>query len=167
MNLWEFALKMELDGEKYYRELAEKTEYEDLKKVLADLAAAEKRHYKTIQSIQSQSAPLSEPAIPLTGIQNVFAAGGKFVADKKTSVAKLKAEQIDLYQAALAKEKESVALYQKLYEQVTTSQEKSICQQFIREEENHVAIFDDIIDMLNHVNDWVESAEFNLNEDNY
>lgn len=167
MNLWEFALKMELDGEKYYWELAEKTEYEDLKKVLAALAAAEKRHYKTIQSIQSQSAPLSESASPLTGIQNVFAVGGKFVADNETSVAKLKAEQIDLYQAALAKEKESVDLYKKLYEQVATSQEKSICQQFILEEENHAAIFDDIIDMLNHVNDWVESAEFNLNEDKY
>jgi hypothetical protein len=31
----------------------------------------------------------------------------------------------------------------------------------MHEEEKHVAAIDGIIEMLNHVSDWVEAAEFN------
>lgn len=166
MNIFEFALKMELDGEKYYRDLAEKTNYDDLKKVLIGLAEDEKRHYEIIQLAQNQTFQYIEADPSLIHIKNVFADNIEHFGEKKEFIAKLKDEQFDYYQAALVKENESVKLYQKLKESVENPAEKAICEKLIHEEEKHVEVLDNIIEMLNHVNDWVESAEFN-HQDNY
>jgi rubrerythrin len=168
MNIFEFALKMELDGEKYYRGLAERVQYADLKVVLEGLAADELRHYKIIQLAQKQVFTYIEADPSLSNIQNVFAVNGSkdFVSDNKESITKLKDEQMDVYRAALVKEKESVTLYKELQEKAAGEEEKTICAKLMHEEENHVDLIDNIIDLLNHVNDWVESAEFN-HQDTY
>lgn len=164
MDIFEFALKMEADGEKYYRDLAGKVRLADLKVVLEGLADDEKRHYEIIQSIQKQDL-FSARANPALGKeQNVFTAKGS--VDKKLFIEKLKDEQIDAYRAAVVKENESVALYKKLKENAGTQEEKSICERLIHEEEKHAEVLEEIIDMLNHVHDWAEAAEFN-HQDNY
>lgn len=166
MNIFDFALKMELDGEKYYRDLAGKTKYDDLRKVLIGLAEDEKRHYEIIQLAQNQTFNYIQADPSLAKIKNVFADNTEFVGDKKEVIAKLKDEQFDYYQVALVKENQSVELYQKLKESVENPAGKAICEKLIHEEEKHVEVLDNIIEMLNNVNDWVESAEFN-HQDNY
>jgi rubrerythrin len=166
MNIFDFALKMELDGEKYYRDLAGKTRYDDLKKVLIGLAEDEKRHYEIIQLAQNQTFKFIKADPSLAKIKNVFADNTEFVGDKKEFIAKLKDEQFDYYQAALVKENQSVELYQKLKESVENPDGRAICEKLIHEEKKHVEVLDNIIKMLNNVNDWVESAEFN-HQDNY
>ncbi|BBB90186.1 MAG TPA: ferritin family protein [Methylomusa anaerophila] len=163
MNIFDFALKMELDGEKYYRELAEGVKYNDLKTVLEGLATDEQRHYKIIQLIQKQTLNHIEADPSLSKTPNVFAINTNkdFVTGNSELIAKLKDEQIDIYRAALVKEKESVELYKKLKENAEKLEEKMIWEQLMHEEENHVELIDNIIEMLNHVNDWVEAAEFN------
>ncbi len=164
MNLFDFALKMELDGEKFYRGLAEKAEFSDLKTVLAGLAEDERRHYKIIQSVQQQSLNFIEADPALSKRDNVFAAGAKkgLAADnKELFFAQLRGEQIDAYRAALQKEKESVELYGKLGEETKRPAEKDICAKLKAEEEKHAAVIENIIDMLNHVHDWVDAPEFN------
>ena len=54
MNVFDYALKMELDGERYYREQALKTQYEELKVVLEGMADDELRHYQIIQALQNR-----------------------------------------------------------------------------------------------------------------
>jgi len=157
---------MELDGEKYYRELAQKTKYDDLKKVLLGLAEDEKRHYEIIQLAQKQTFHYIEADPSLVQVKNVFSDKTLFKGDKQEAIAKLKGEQFDFYQAALVKENESVELYKKLQVSAEQAEVKAICEKLMHEEEKHVVALDNIIDMLNHVNDWVESAEFN-HQDNY
>jgi len=70
-------------------------------------------------------------------------------------------EQIDLYRAALVKEQESVELYKQLKKDSQQQEEKVICELLLHEEEKHAEVIGNIIEMLNHVNDWVEAAEFN------
>lgn len=161
VNIFDFALQMELDGEKYYRDLAERTKHDDIKKVLLGLAADEKRHYEIIQLAQNQTFKYTDADASVARFKNVFADDTEFTGDKNALIAKLKDEQIDIYQAALVKENESVALYQKLKESIENPEGKAICEKLIHEERKHVEIFDNIIEMLNHVNDWVEAAEFN------
>jgi len=48
MDIFAYALQMELDGEAYYTELAKHAGYKDLEVVFMDLAEAEKRHYEVI-----------------------------------------------------------------------------------------------------------------------
>lgn len=169
MNVFEFALQMELDGEKYYRDLAESVNYDDLKKVLEGLAEDEQRHYQIIQLAQKQTVQHLEENPSLKKIQNVFAThkNKEFFTNNNELIAKLKDEQSDVYRAALVKEKESVELYRKLSEQSEKQEEKKVFETLMQEEEKHVEVIVNIIDMLNNVNDWVEAAEFNHRDDTY
>lgn len=169
MNVFEFALQMELDGERYYRELAEKVTHDDLKKVLEGLAEDEQRHYKIIQLAQNQTLHHIEADPSLSKIQNVFALNKykEFLPEDNEFIAKLKDEQIDVYRAALVKEKESVELYKKLQENSKGPEEKAVFEKLMHEEEKHIEVIDNIIDMLNLVNDWVEAAEFNHKDTAY
>ena len=168
MDVFDFALKMEVAGEKYYRDQAERVKHDDLKIVLEGLADDEQRHYKIIQSVQNQTIKYIESNPSLNKTQNVFA-GNKnkeIVANREEFIAKLKDEQSDVYRAALVKEKESVELYKKLQEDSKKPAERMIFEKLMHEEEKHVEVLDTIIEMLNHVNDWVEAAEFN-HQDKY
>jgi rubrerythrin len=167
MNVFDFALKMELDGEKYYRTLAENAKYDDLKRVLEGLAQDEQRHYQIIQLVKSQTFQHIEADPSLSNIQNVFASNNKKISpDNIEVIAKLKDEQLDVYRAALVKEKESVELYKQLNEKSEKQEEKLIFEKLMQEEEKHVDLIDNIIELLNHTNEWVEAAEFN-HQDTY
>ena len=163
MDVYDFALKMELDGEKYYREWALKTKYDDLKKALDGLADDEQRHYKIIQTAQHQTFKYLEADPSLSTVRNVFHSYKDDLAalKNKVSIEKLRDEQMDVYKVALVKERESVELYKTMQEKTKNADEKAILERLMKEEEGHVAVIDTIIDMLNHVNDWVEAAEFN------
>lgn len=163
MDVFEFALKMELDGEKYYRDLANRVQYEELKIVLENLAEDEQRHYQIILLAQNQRLQPIEGNPTLSKVKNVFTCtdAHKLALNNKDFIVKLKDEQSDLYRAALEKEKESVRLYQKLKENSKNTEEETVFTTLMHEEEKHVEVIDNIIDMLNHVNDWVEAAEFN------
>ncbi|MDR3588192.1 MAG: ferritin family protein [Negativicutes bacterium] len=166
MDIFDFALKMELDGEKFYRDLAGKTSFAELKPVLEGLAEDEKRHYQIIQSVQQQTLHFIEADPALANLDNVFSKSKGVVPGDKEFVSRLKGEQTDAYRAALEKEKESVELYGKLGANAKGAEERTICNRLRQEEEKHVELLEDIIDMLNHVHDWVDTAEFN-NPDAY
>ena len=52
MNIYEFAMKMEMDGEAYYRELASRTKIPALQKILGMLADDEVGHYKIVKNMR-------------------------------------------------------------------------------------------------------------------
>ncbi|QDR79465.1 ferritin family protein [Sporomusa termitida] len=167
MQIFDFALKMELDGEQYYRSLAAQVQYDDLKTVLIGLANDERSHYDIILAAQNNHFHPPAAAPFLAGQQNVFAINREFINHNEESIVKLKDEQIDIYRGALIKEQESVELYKNLQATAVTEAERAICITLMQEEEKHVAVLENIIEMLNHVHDWVESAEFNLKEEKY
>lgn len=166
MDIFEFALQLETDSEQYYREQAGKTKYDDLKVVLEGLAEEERRHYKILEAMRNQF-PL--PSADASGIKKdtIF---DSFEQDftklkNRVSIEKLKDEQADLYRVALGKEHESVALYKKMREATADAKKQKLFDSLIAEEQHHVEVLDGIINMLNHVRDWVEAAEFNPKDD--
>lgn len=167
MNIFEFALQMELDGEQYYRELASMTEYADLQRVLNELAQDERRHYEIIQAAQREVYETPEDNPYLNEVHNIFInwheGAGSLTPEER--IAKLREEQLDVYRAALDKEKASVTLYQNLQAQAANEQERMICEKLKQEEEKHVVIIEDIIELMNRAHEWVECAEFNHQED--
>jgi len=169
VDVFDFALQMELDGEKYYREQAQKVKYDDLKIVLEGLADDELRHYKIIQSARNQVFTYVEANPSLSKTRNVFASykDDEAALKNQSTIARLKDEQMDIYRAALVKEEESVALYKKMKDEAKNSEEKVIFERLMKEEEGHVEVIDTIVEMLNHVRDWSQSAEFNRQEEKY
>ena len=166
MDIFAYALKMELDGEAYYKELAKHAGYKDLEVVFVDLAEAEKRHYEIIKEARDAGHYTLTPG-PMPTLPNVFAFPDELKEKSPEWLAQWKKEQLDVYQAALLKEQQSVTLYQDLKTKVVTVEEKDICERLALEETKHVHVIEDLIEMLNHVNDWVEAAEFNPKDDAY
>ena len=162
MNALDFALKMEQDGEQYYRKQAKKVKHEGLKVILEALADDEHRHYGIVQALQHPAD--NHPAVDasMSKVKNVFEIGKnkEFIQTDKESIAKLKDEPLDIYLAALLKEEESVKLYKKMQETAEGQSNKSIFEKLVHEEEQHVQVLGNIIEMFNHVNEWVESPEF-------
>jgi len=166
MDIFAYALQMELDGETYYTKLAKNAGYKDLEIVFLDLAKAEKNHYEIIKAARDAGHYTFTPE-PVLNLPNVFAFPDELKEKSPEWLAQWKKEQVDVYQAALLKEQQSVDLYRDLKIKVTMVEEKDICDRLILEEIKHVHVIEDLIEMLNHVNDWVEAAEFNPKDDAY
>lgn len=166
MDIFEFALQLETDSEQYYREQAEKTKYDDLKVVLEGLAEDERRHYKILAAMRDQF-PLPVDDASAAEKNTIFDSFEQDFTKLKNmiSIEKLKEEQVDLYRVALGKEHESVALYQKMRGAAADAGKQKVFDRLIAEEQHHAEVLDSIINMLNHVRDWVESAEFNHKDD--
>ena len=71
MNIFEYALQMEKDGEDYYRQLAQQITNKGLKTILTMLADEEVKHYNAIEKIKTTEPHMAETTI-LTDAKNVF-----------------------------------------------------------------------------------------------
>ncbi|MFC1584296.1 ferritin family protein [Fibrobacterota bacterium] len=73
MNIYDFAMKMEKDGEEYLRRAAERAPTMELKLILGMLAEEEVRHYETIKAMkQKEKDPGGAEDSGLIGVKNIF-----------------------------------------------------------------------------------------------
>lgn len=157
MNSLEFAIRMELDGEKYYKEQAEINKDNGLSAVFLNLAEDEENHARILQNMFNELAFELQDNNTLDQSKNVFKGLGNF-ENKIWELPK----QVDLYRAALEKEKESIELYSKLLGLATDGHEKECFQYLVNQEEDHFAILEELILLASHPEEWVESAEFGI-----
>lgn len=54
MNVYEYAMKVEKDGEAYYRELASKSPNNGLKRIFTMLAEEEIKHYNVFKNMMKK-----------------------------------------------------------------------------------------------------------------
>ena len=54
MNIFDYAMQMEKDGEVYYREIAEKTSNKGVRNILKMLADAELMHYEIFEKMRGK-----------------------------------------------------------------------------------------------------------------
>ena len=66
MNIYKYAMKMEKDGENYYRELANKTGDVGLRNILKMLANDEVKHYHIIEQMMKSDV---QPVVKMTKIK--------------------------------------------------------------------------------------------------
>ncbi|MCD6322774.1 MAG: ferritin family protein [Clostridiales bacterium] len=157
MNILEFAVNMEKEGEAFYRSQAKENEGGNLFKVFSILADDEKQHAKILSGLlKNEKTELS-----YSEISNV---SGVFKDFFKKDI-KLKPVQLDIYRKALKKETESINLYIKLLEETSEPNEMEIFDYLIKQEELHHTAIEDIIYHLEKAESWVESAEFGTREE--
>ena len=160
MKVLEFAINMELDGEKYYTDQAEINKKNGLSKVFLLLAADEKNHAKTLTNRLNNISGTFIISDALSVSKNIFS-NLKSFKDEYTLIP----SQLDAYRAALEKEEESITLYKKLLTEAQSETDKILFQSLIKDEESHRNVLDDLVLLLNNVDDWVESAEFNITKE--
>jgi rubrerythrin len=156
----EFAIQMELDGEKYYLQQAELNQDNGLKTVFLMLAQDEKKHAEVLKSRFAKSEYALEENEKLNNISSIFDG----IGDYREAI-KAKPAQLDLYRAALDNEQQSIDLYKKGLEEASEPEEKALYEFLVKEETSHYQIIEEIIQYIKRTDDWVESAEFGKREE--
>ena len=160
MGSFEFAIKMELDGEKYYTEQAERHKDTDLHTIFLVLAEDERKHANILRDRVNKLTPNLVSTTSYSEYKNVFQQ-----ADDFDSAIKENLDQLDVYYLALDKEKESIDLYKEMLAEATDENDKEMFEFLIKEEETHYAILEEMASHVSRPKEWVESAEFGLRED--
>ena len=158
MNIYEFAMQMEQDGETFYRELAAQSSSIGVKRLLTMLAEDEVKHYGVVRQMAQDAIPEMTESSVLADARNVF-------AGMKGTELNLEGEQVDLYRKAQDIERRSQVFYEEKAQQVSVPTHKTLLLKIAEEERRHYYLLDAVIEFLNRPQVWMENAEFNHLED--
>lgn len=156
MNTIDFAISMELEGQKYYLDLAELNKDNELHKVFLLLADSEKQHAELLERFQKKEAVSLENHFVHPEFKSVF----KDLNRKEHS-----AKQLDAYRIACEQEVKSIQLYQDMKSKAANGSEEEIYDYLIRQEEEHLILFEELVKLVTRPEEWVEAAEFGIRED--
>jgi rubrerythrin len=161
MNIYKYAMKMEKDGENYYRELANKTEDIGLQNILKMLAGEEVRHYNIIEQMMKSkaSAELAETGI-LKKVKNIF-----IKIKGKNLVFNFDLPQINFYRKAQEIEEKSYKFYIEMSDKVEIESQRKVFLKLAGEEKKHMFLLENLVEFVSRPETWIENAEFNHLDD--
>lgn len=160
MNIFDFAMKMELDGKAYYEKLAADASDEGLKSIFTNLAADEQKHYEIIQAIKSGTKLKMTDSTVSEKAKNLFE---KLMTDK--SIAATLNKSLEGYQHARKIEADSVKLYEDMAKKEDNPETVQLLLRIANEEKKHFNILDNLYDFTLAPQYYLEWVEFsNLKE---
>jgi rubrerythrin len=159
MDIFSYAMKMEMDGKAFYEGKANETEDPDIKQVLLTLAEEETRHYQYFKMLsENPDADLAVPlpaAQTLTSVQNIFESLAANPASQPFGDSVLK-----VWDEAREIEKKARAFYlEKAGEESDPGRKQSLLA--IAEEENrHIQTIDTMLMYLKYPESFRDSREY-------
>ncbi len=160
MNIYDFAMQMERDGENYYRQLADQCEVVGLQEIFTMLAEEEVKHYKVVEQLKEQNAtsPELSDAKIIDNVKNVFLA----MKEEKPEMHGGETEQTHAYRKARDIEDQSHKFYLEKAKEVEGEHGQKLFLQLACEEEKHVRIMDEIVEFVSRPEpgNWLEDAEW-------
>ncbi len=161
MDILQYAINMELDGEKYYREQAEKNKGNELHGLCNWLAEEEKRHAGILENkINKVTYRLIDSDLFLS-FPNIYSDAKDIETEGQRD-----SNQLAFYRIAADTEKNSIDLYEKFLKEAKED-EKEIFQYLIKQEKQHYEVFEELSRILTNAEQWIESPEFGRREEEY
>ena len=154
MNVFDLAMEMEKDGEKYYRQLAEKTSNSGMKNILGMLAEDEAKHFQVLQKLKDSIKVELPSTLILSGSKNIFQ---QLHEEKKWD--DIPVDQIDLYKKARDIETRSFDFYM---EKAKTHSDQATRKMFFliaEEEKRHEFLLEHLVQFVSRPQTWLENAE--------
>ncbi len=159
MNVYEFAMQMEKDGEAYYRLLSKGCHVLGLANIFSMLADEEVKHFKVIEGLSRNESnlQLSETRI-LDNVKNVFV--GMKAAKQELHIDSMK--ESEEYRKACSIEDMSYNFYLEKAELLAGTPGREIFLRFAKEEEKHLRIMENIVEFVTkpEPGNWLENAEW-------
>jgi len=163
MNIFEYAMKMELDGKQFYEESAAKTSSPELKRILVELAADEQKHYTIFRALRDGLPVDYEEAGKtriLTEVKNVFE-----TLKSQNQDFTFPDDAKDIWVHAQKIERDSEDFYREKADEVGDEHQKDILTRIADEEQKHWITMENVIKFLDRPNHWLEDAEWSNLED--
>ncbi|MDD3462839.1 MAG: ferritin family protein [Sulfurospirillaceae bacterium] len=156
MNAYEYAMQIEKEGEKYYRELAENVDDVGLKKIFTMLANEEVKHYVAFEKMnKNQKIEPLEVVDVFEKAKNIFRN-----AKDENKLTAFSDEQIKYYTKALQAEENSFRFYTEKAKEMKDETQKNAFLAIAEEERQHAVLIENIIEYVNDPQSWIENAEF-------
>ncbi len=155
MDIFQFAMQMEKDGEKYYRKLGLKAEPDEIKYILNWLADEEVKHYQTFKAMSLNEAVALPSVDFLKNVKNIFQQMGESQTEWEPNPSLIKS-----YQKAQDLEEKSRDFYIEKANEVTVPGQKQLFLQIAEEEKKHYFILENIIEFMRRPERWLENAEW-------
>ena len=147
MNIFDFAMKMEKDGEDYYRKIASETKNEKIAKIMNMLADTEDKHHSMLSSLKAGTPELVNKIIAdipeLDKSKNIF----EMIEEQDTDF-NVETSEIELYKTARDLEKKSQDFYLEKAQEMTSIPQKEFFLVLAEEEKRHYMILDKLIASL-------------------
>lgn len=160
MNLFEFAMKMEMDGKAYYEKLAAESAVIGLKTIFTRLAADEQKHCDTIEAIKAGVAGTMADTTVLEEAKNLF----ESLMGDKTIAGGLR-KDLDGYRHAMKIEADSVRLYEDMAKKENNPETAQLILKIANEEKKHYNIMENLYDFVLAPQNFLAWGEFsNLRE---
>ena len=161
MNVFDFAMKMEVDGKAYYEKLAGQASLPGLRTIFTRLAKDEQKHFEIFQALQSGSkAPVMQESTALADARNIFTEMLKDAADAAGSK-----DDLAAYRHAMKLEADSFRLYEEAAAKEAGAEIRDLLLKIAKEEHKHFSILENIFHFANAPNQYLAWGEFsNLEE---
>lgn len=161
MDIYEFAIEFEQENQKFYNEFAEKCSHTSLKNVFLNLAEEEKKHENIIRQMRDNKELDAVESDILPKAKKAFDEISKDLPENEI----LPEEQVDVYKKAIAIEEKSIKFYTEQAEKAEDPEIKAAFERLAEEEKKHERIMENITEMVNRPNTWLEDAEWYHLED--
>jgi rubrerythrin len=161
MDIYKYAMQMELDGRHFYLDLANKTNNKGIKSILTMIAESEAKHYNVILSMQkNDTMQYSVDTEVLTNIKNIFT---KMKEEKDIDV---DVSQVEVYKKALEIETNSEKFYLERADEEKDPHRKKIFLTLANEEKSHCVLLENIVNFVSQPDSWLENPEwYHIDED--
>lgn len=162
MNVFDFAMQMEVDGKHFYEQLAAEADDAGLRTIFLRLAADEQKHFEIFQALKGEVQKTTmEDSTILEDARNVFA---DLLENRGEFLSTL---TVDLqgYRQAMKIEADSVRFYEDAARRETREEVKSLLLRIAAEEQKHFAVMENVYHFCNAPNQYLAWREFsNLDE---
>ena len=155
MDIYKFAMQMELDGRHFYQDLAKKTKNAGIKSVLTMMAESEAKHYNVILDMQkNDKTEYSKDVEVLTKIKNIFS---KMKEEKEIDV---DVSQVEFYKKASEIEADSEKFYLERADEEKDPHRKEIFLTLANEEKGHCILLENLVNLVSQPDSWIENSEW-------
>jgi rubrerythrin len=156
MDIYKYAMQMELDGRHFYLDLAEKTNNTGIKSILTMMAESEAKHYNIILSMQkNDKTQYSADSEELTKVKNIF----ERMKEEKKEL-DVDVSQVEFYKEALEVEIDSEKFYLERADEEKDPHNKQIFLTLAKEEKSHCILLENLVNLVSQPDTWVENPEW-------
>jgi rubrerythrin len=161
MNVFDFAMKMEVDGKAYYEKLARETPLPGLRAIFTRLAEDEQKHYEIFKALKAGGqAPAMQATTILAEVKNVFES-----LPREQSALQGAQGDLGAYLHAMKLEEDSFRLYEDAAAREKNAAVRALLLQIAGEEHKHFDVLGNIYHFVNAPNQYLAWREFsNLDE---
>jgi rubrerythrin len=160
MNVFDFAMQMEVDGKAHYEKLAMGASITGLRNIFIMLAADEQKHFDMIKAMKGGDYGAMIGSTALDEAKNVF----QGFMNEKTLLGGLR-KDLDGYRYAMKVEADSVKLYEDMAKKEDIDEIVQLLLKIAGEEKKHYNIMENLYDFVLAPQNFLAWGEFsNLKE---